>query len=79
MVLNRKVAFVDFDEGTVASSPVDIELRKKFLGGRGVNMAFLFRYYISDLNPFPQRIPLIFGTGLLAGILAFGSRVGIPS
>jgi aldehyde:ferredoxin oxidoreductase len=79
MLLDRKVAFVHLDEGTVKIYPIGTEFRKKFLGGRGVNMALLARYYTPDINPFSPKNPLIFGAGLLAGTLGFGSRLSITS
>ena len=69
MVLDRKAAFVHLDEGALETPPIDIELRKKFLGGRGVNMAFLSRYHTPELDPLSPENPLIFGASLLAGTL----------
>ena len=79
MVLDRKIAFVDLDDGAIETSPIDLELRKKYLGGRGINMALLAKHYTSDLDPFSPKNPLIFGAGLLSGTLGFGSRVNVTS
>jgi aldehyde:ferredoxin oxidoreductase len=79
LVLDRKIAFVNLDDGAIEISPIDPTLRRKYLGGRGINMALLSKYYSSDLDPFSPRNPLIFGAGLLSGTLGFGSRVSITS
>ncbi len=79
MVLDRKMAFVNLDDGTIEISPIDPKLRRRFLGGRGINMALLSKYYTSHLDPFSSKNPLIFGAGLLTGTLGFGSRMNVTS
>ncbi|UCF84971.1 MAG: aldehyde ferredoxin oxidoreductase family protein [Desulfobacteraceae bacterium] len=79
MVLDRKIAFIDLEDNSVEIAPVSLDLRKKFLGGRGINMYLLSKYYRSSLNPFSPENPLIFGAGLLTGTLGFGSRINITS
>ena len=79
MVLDRKVAFIDLSDGSVDISPISLDLRRRFLGGRGINMYFLSKSYTSDLDPFSPENPLIFGAGLLSGTLGFGSRINISS
>ena len=79
MVLDRKIAFINLDDRTLETSPIDMDLRKKFLGGRGINMALLSRTYSPGLDPFSPENPLIFGAGLLTGTLGFGSRMNITS
>jgi len=79
MVLDRKIAFIDLTAGTTRITPIPLDLRKKFLGGRGINMALLSRFYSRDLDPFSPDNPLIFGAGLLSGTLGFGSRASITS
>jgi aldehyde:ferredoxin oxidoreductase len=41
MVLERKVAFINLTDDSIEIKPVPLYLRKKFLGGRGINMHFL--------------------------------------
>jgi len=79
MTLDRKAAFVDLDKGSVEIKPISPELRRKYLGGRGVNMALLSQTYSPDLDPFAADNPLIFGAGLLTGTLGFGSRINISA
>ncbi|MGD0234790.1 MAG: aldehyde ferredoxin oxidoreductase family protein [Syntrophorhabdales bacterium] len=79
MVLDRKIAFIDLSEQSVRIEDIPEELRRKFLGGRGLNMYLLSRYYTRQLEPLSPENPLIFGAGLLSGTLGFGSRLNITS
>lgn len=79
MVLERKIAFIDLTHGLVKTSRISLDLRKRFLGGRGINMHLLSQCYSPDLDPFSPRNPLIFGAGLLSGTLGFGSRINITA
>jgi aldehyde:ferredoxin oxidoreductase len=79
MVLDRKIAFIDLRDGSIEITPLSLDLREKFLGGRGINMYLLSRYYSSSLDPFSPENPLIFGAGLLTGTLGFGSRINITA
>ena len=79
MVLKREVAFIDLSKNSVEIKPVPLDLRKKFLGGRGINMHFLSQSYTPQLDPFSPDNPLIFGAGLLTGTPGFGSRMNITS
>ena len=79
MALERKIAFIHLDKESVDIVPIPLDLRKKFLGGRGINMYLLSKSYSPDLDPFSPDNPLIFGAGLLTGILGFGSRMNITA
>lgn len=79
MVLDRKAAFVDLEKGSVEISPISLSLRRRYLGGRGINMYLLSRYYTPALDPLAPGNPLIFGAGLLTGTLGFGSRINISA
>jgi aldehyde:ferredoxin oxidoreductase len=79
MTLDRKLLHIDLSSRDIRVEPIPSELRRKFLGGRGINMALLSRSYSPDLDPFSPQNPLIFGAGLLTGTLGFGSRINITS
>jgi aldehyde:ferredoxin oxidoreductase len=79
MVLDRKIAFVNLSDASYEIKSIPLDWRRKFLGGRGINMPLLSKPYSSILDPFSPDNPLIFGAGLLAGILGFGSRMNITS
>src|SRR4030067_1043101 len=79
MLLERKIAFIDLNKNSVEITSILLDLRKKFLGGRGINMYLLSKSYSADLDPLSPENPLIFGTGLLTGTFGFGSRMNITA
>ena len=79
MVLDRKIAFINLHNGSIEITPISLDLRKRFLGGRGINMYLLSKSYSPSLDPFSPENPLIYGAGLLTGTLGFGSRINITS
>src|SRR4030042_413943 len=79
MVLSRKISYINLTDGSIKISPIPLDLRRNFLGGRGINMYLLSKSYSPDLDPFSPENPLIFGAGLLTGTLGFGSRINIQA
>jgi aldehyde:ferredoxin oxidoreductase len=79
MVLKRKIASIHLTEGSIEITPISLDLRRKFLGGRGINMYLLSKSYSSRLDPFSPENPLIIGAGLLTGSLGLGSRMNISA
>lgn len=79
MVLDRKIALINLAGGSTEIVPISLDLRKKFLGGRGINMYLLSQSYSSSMDPFFPENPLIFGTGLLTAACGFGSRMNITA
>ena len=75
MPLSRKAVFIDLGKKEYNIQEIPIELRKKFLGGRGLNMYYLYKLTNKDMDPFDPDNPLIFGVGLLTGI--FYGRMNI--
>jgi len=41
MALNRKIAYIDLTTGDIQIKPIPIELRKQFIGGRGLDAYLL--------------------------------------
>ena len=78
-MLNRKIAYIDLSNRSVQIQPITADLRQKYIGGRGLNMYLLSKSYSPSLDPFSPSNPLIFGAGLLTGILGFGSRISVAS
>ena len=62
-MLDRKIAFVDLSAESIKVQPFPIELRRQYIGGRGMNMFLLSKYYTPSLDPFAPENPLIFGAG----------------
>jgi len=79
MVLDRKIAYIHLNDGLIEITPISSNLRRKFLGGRGINMHLLSKFYSHELDPFSPENSLIFGAGLLTGTLGFGSRMNITA
>jgi len=79
MVLERKISYIDLNKNSIEIAPISLNLRKKFLGGRGINMYLLSKSYSPEIDPLSSENPLIFGAGLLTGTLGFGSRMNITA
>ena len=73
MSLSRKIAFVDLTTGKIETKPIPKELRRKFLGGRGLDMYLLYKHTKPGVDPLgPDNVALI-SAGLLVGTLASAS------
>lgn len=66
----RKVAFVDLAKEKVKVEPVPKELRRRFLGGRGINVYYLHRFLKEGTDPLSPDNVLVFGNGYLVGTSA---------
>ena len=64
-----KILIVDLSNRKVSIEDTDINLAKKFLGGRGLNSYFLYKEVKNRIDPFDPSNALIFGAGPLAGTL----------
>ena len=62
-----KTAFVDLSSRTVQLEDTPRKLVHDLLGGRGVNMAYLYRMLPKSADGLGPANVLIFGTGLLTG------------
>ena len=62
-----KTAYVDLSPGTIRVVPTDPDLLERFLGGRGLGAALLFRHLADPSDPLSPENPLIFATGPLTG------------
>lgn len=67
MTIVGKTAFVDLSERRVKIEDTPQEIVRNFLGGRGANMAYLYRMLPASANALGPENVLIFGTGLLTG------------
>jgi aldehyde:ferredoxin oxidoreductase len=65
-----KTAFIDLTKGDVRVEDTPVELVKRFLGGRGLNMFYLYDLLEPGIDPFDDGNPLVFGAGLLTGTQA---------
>ncbi len=75
MPLQRKTAFINLSTHEVDVQEIPLQLRKRFFGGRGLNMYYLTHLATEAMDPFDAQNPLIFGAGLLTGVL--GGRLNV--
>jgi len=73
-------ALIDLSKGCVASTRTPDKVVEKFIGGRGINMYYLYKLLRPGVDPLSPENVLIFGTGLLTGTLApSASRMNISA
>jgi aldehyde:ferredoxin oxidoreductase len=73
MALTRKIAYIDLTTGSIDTQPIPIEMRRKYLGGRGLDMYLLYNHTKAGIDPLgPDNVALI-SAGLLVGTLASAS------
>lgn len=63
-----KIAYIDLSILKVQVEDIPNELRRRFLGGRGINMYLLYTHTLPDINPLGTENILIIGVGLLTGV-----------
>ncbi len=72
-MLNRKIAFIDLSRRKVATKDIPEGIRRRYLGGRGIDIYLLYNYIKPRIDPVGPENVLIVGAGLLTGIPALGS------
>ena len=73
MALNRKIATIDLSTGEIETAPIPIEMRKAYLGGRGLDMYLLYNHLRPGVDPLGPDNVLTVSAGLLVGTLASAS------
>jgi len=63
--LGRRVLKVNLTTGHIEKELLPKSMLEEFVGGRGINVALLWKYCDADTDPLGPGNPLIFGTGLL--------------
>ena len=66
--------FVDLERREVRRGYTPLPVVKSLLAGRGANMFYLHRLLDESLQPLHPDIPLIFGSGVLTGIVPSAAR-----
>jgi len=67
-------AFVDLERREVHRAYTPVRVVRALLSGRGANMFYLYRLLDESLEPLHPDIPLIFGSGILTGIVPSAAR-----
>jgi aldehyde:ferredoxin oxidoreductase len=66
--------FVDLERRETRSGYTPLAVVRTLLGGRGANMYYLYRLLDESLTPLHPDIPLIFGSGVLTGLVPSAAR-----
>lgn len=66
--------FVDLETREVRRGYTPLAVVKTLLSGRGANMFYLHRLLDESLDPLHPDVPLIFGSGILTGIVPSAAR-----
>jgi aldehyde:ferredoxin oxidoreductase len=69
-----KTLFVDLERREIAAAYLPRRAIESFLDGRGGNMFLLWHLLDERLEPLSPEIPLIFGSGLLTGLVPSAAR-----
>ena len=67
---NKKLSIIDLTNEKITIREPELELRKKLLGGRGMNVWYLNKMLGNNVDPLSPKNVLIFGTGFITGTLA---------
>ena len=75
-----RVLRVDLDTGRSTIEPLDPEVARRYLGGRGLNMRVLYDEVPPEVEPFSPENRLMFATGPLVGTAFSGAcRVNVSA
>jgi len=70
MALNRKIAYIDLSTGKIEIRPIPIDVRRKFLGGRGLDAYLLFNHTEKGCDPLGPENTVMVSGGILTATLA---------
>ncbi len=70
MALNRKIAYINLTTGDINIKPIPLEVRKKFLGGRGLDAYLLYNNTQKGCEPLGPGNTLIISGGILTATCA---------
>ena len=70
---DRKIAYIDLTNRTVKVKKIPMELRRKFLGGRGLDAYLLYNHLEAGVDPLGPDNVFLVSAGALVGTLASAS------
>ena len=70
MALDSKIAYIDLTTGDIQIKPIPLEVRKKFLGGRGLDAYLLYNHTKKGCDPIGPDNTLMVSGGLLCATCA---------
>lgn len=78
MALNRKIAYIDLTTGEIQVKPIPLEIRRKFIGGRGLDAYLLYNHLDKGVDPLgPDNVLLISGGILTATCASAATRAHV--
>src|SRR5687767_3232370 len=66
--------FLDLERHETATAYTPLHVTRTVLAGRGANMYYLYRLLDESLSPLDPEVPMIFGSGLLTGLVPSAAR-----
>ena len=73
MALDRKIAYIDLTKGEIEKKPIPINMRKMYLGGRGLDMYLLYNHIKPGIDALgPDNVSVV-SAGVLGATLASAS------
>ncbi len=76
MALEKKIAYIDLTSSIIKTSDIPLDMRRKFLGGRGLNAYLMYNHIEPQADPLGPENTIFVSSGLLAGTLASASARG---
>lgn len=73
MALHRKIAYINLTTGEVETKPIPMEIRRKYIGGRGLDMYLLYNHTDAGVDPLGPDNAAMISAGVLTGTLASAS------
>jgi aldehyde:ferredoxin oxidoreductase len=73
MALKRKIAYINLSNGEIETASIPLEMRKLYLGGRGMDMYLLYNHTKKGIDPLGPDNVLLVSAGVLVGTLASAS------
>ena len=70
MPLKRKIAYIDLTTGDIEVKPIPLEVRKKFIGGRGLDAYLLYNHTKKGCDPIGPDNTLMVSGGILTATCA---------
>ncbi len=70
MALDRKIAYINLSTGKIEIQPIPLDIRKKFLGGRGLDAYLLYNHTEKGCDPLGSKNTLIISGGILTATCA---------
>ena len=77
MALDRKIAYIDLTTGEIEIKPIPLEIRKKFIGGRGLDAYLLYNHTKKGCDPLGPGNALIISGGILTATSTAGIQRGL--